>query len=78
MRNGKPPHRPVDLDGPSARFRTRQAQIGRLRVKLERTYQSWLTCRNPALREVLESKVAEYEDRIEHLERLNKAVLGNE
>jgi len=73
MRNGTPPPRPDDLDAPSARVRARRAQIDRLRVKLERTYRTWLTCRSPELKEILESKVAEYEERIEQLERINRA-----
>jgi len=73
MRNGLPPERPDFLDHSGGRIRARQAQIERLRVKLERTYRSWLTCRSPELKEMLESKVLEYEDRIEQLERLNRA-----
>jgi hypothetical protein len=67
------PERPDFLDEPSDRVRTRQAQIDRLALKLERTYRTWLTCRSTELREVLEAKVHEYEDRIAHLERLNRA-----
>jgi hypothetical protein len=67
------PERPDFLDEPSDRVRTRQAQIERLRLKLERTYRTWLTCRSMELREALEAKVLEYEDRIAHLERLNRA-----
>jgi hypothetical protein len=67
------PERPDFLDEPSDRIRTRQAQIERLTLKLERTYRTWLTCRSPELREALEAKVLEYEDRIGHLERLNRA-----
>jgi hypothetical protein len=67
------PERPDFLDEPSDRIRTRQAQIERLTLKLERTYRTWLTCRSPELREALEAKVLEYEDRIAHLERLNRA-----
>lgn len=77
MRNGSPPERPDFLDNPGGRVRTRQAQIDRLRVKLERTYRSWLTCRSPELKEMLEAKVLEYEDRIEQLERLNRAARGD-
>jgi len=66
------PERPDFLDEPSDRVRTRQAQIERFKLKLERTYRSWLTCRSMELKEALEAKVAEYEDRIAHLERLNK------
>jgi hypothetical protein len=68
------PERPDFLDEPSDRVRTRQAQIDRLKLKLERTYRTWLTCRSMELREALEAKVVEYEDRIAHLERLNRAV----
>ena len=64
------PDKPEFLDGPSDRFRAREAQLARLRLKSERTYRSWLTCRSPELKEVLEAKVIEYEDRIAHLERL--------
>jgi len=67
------PERPDFLDEPSDRVRTRQAQIERLTLKLERTYRTWLTCRSMELREALEAKVLEYEDRIAHLERLNRA-----
>jgi hypothetical protein len=77
MRNGHPPERPDFFDDPSARVRTREAQIARLKVKLERTYRSWLTCRSPELKEMLESKVIEYEDRIEQLDRLNRAARGD-
>jgi hypothetical protein len=73
MRNGVPPERPDFFDQPGGRVRARQAQIDRLKVKLERTYRSWLTCRSLELKEILESKVLEYEDRIEQLERLNRA-----
>lgn len=76
MRNGGPPERPDLLDHPGARVRTRQAQIDRLKVKLERSYRSWLTCRSPELKEMLEAKVLEYEDRIDQLERLNRAARG--
>jgi hypothetical protein len=74
MRNGTPPERPDFLDHPSDRVRARQAQIERYRVKLERTYHSWITCRSAELREMLEAKMGEYEERIEQLERLNKAI----
>jgi len=67
------PERPDFLDEPSDRVRARQAQIDRLTIKLERTYRQWLTCRSLELKEALEAKVLEYEDRIAHLERLNKA-----
>ena len=67
------PDKPEFLDGPSDRFRARQAQLERLRLKSERTYRSWLTCRSPELKEVLEAKVIEYEERIDHLERLLRA-----
>lgn len=67
------PERPDFLDLPSDRVRARQAQIERLALKLERTYRSWLTCRSAELKEALEAKVLEYEDRIAHLERLNRA-----
>ena len=77
MRNGHPPERPDCLDDPSARVRTREAQIERLKVKLERTYRSWLTCRSPELKEMLESKVIEYEERIDQLDRLNRAARGD-
>jgi hypothetical protein len=73
MRNGIPPERPELFDQPGVRVRARQAQIDRLKVKLERTYRSWLTCRSLELKEMLEAKVLEYEDRIEQLERLNRA-----
>ena len=73
MRNGHPSERPDFLDEPGGRVRTREAQIDRLKVKLERTYRSWLTCRSPELKEMLESKVIEYEERIEQLDRLNRA-----
>ena len=73
MRNGVPPERPAFLDHPGDRVRARQAQIERLQVKLERTYRNWLTCRSPELKEMLEAKVLEYEDRIEQLDRLNRA-----
>jgi hypothetical protein len=78
MRNGQPPERPVFLSHPSERVRARQAQIERYQVKLERTYRSWLHCRSPELKEVLEAKVADYEERIEHLERLNRALTGTD
>ena len=52
MPNGLPPERPDFLDQPGGRVRARQAQIDRLKVKLERTYRSWLTCRSPELRAV--------------------------
>ena len=55
MRNGTPPERPDFLDHPSDRVRARQAQIERYRVKLERTYHSWITCRSAELREMLEA-----------------------
>ena len=61
MPNGLPPERPDFLDQPGGRVRARQAQIERLKVKLERTYRSWLTCRSPELKEILEAKVLEYE-----------------
>ena len=54
----------------------RQAQIDRFKVKLERTYHSWLTCRSLELKEMLEAKMGEYEERIEQLERLNRATTG--
>jgi len=73
MRNGTPPERPDFLDHPGHRVRARQAQIDRFKVKLERTYRSWLTCRSLELREMLAAKMGEYEDRIEQLERLNRA-----
>ena len=73
MRNGTPPERPDALDHPSDRVRARQAQIDRFRVKLERTYRNWLTCRSHELKEILEAKMIDYEDRIEQLERLIKA-----
>ena len=76
MRNGHPPERPDFSDEPGGRVRTREAQIDRLKVKLERTYRSWLTCRSPELKEMLESKVIEYEERIEQLDRLNRAARG--
>jgi hypothetical protein len=76
MRNGTPPERPDFLDTPGGRVRAREAQIERLKVKLERTYRSWLTCRSPELKEMLESKVIEYEERIEQLDRLNRAARG--
>ena len=78
MRNGTPPERPDFLDHPSDRVRTRQAQIDRFKVKLERTYHSWITCRSLELKEMLEAKIDEYEERIEQLERLNKASSGAE
>ncbi len=52
-------------------------RIERLKVKLERTYRSWLTCRSPELKEMLESKVIEYEERIDQLDRLNRAARGD-
>jgi hypothetical protein len=67
------PERPDFLDEPSDRVRARQAQIDRLALKLERTYRQWLSCRSMELKEALEAKVLEYEDKIAHLERLNKA-----
>jgi hypothetical protein len=76
MRNGHPPERPDFLDDPGGRVRTREAQIDRLKVKLERTYRTWLTCRSPELKEMLESKVIEYEERIDQLDRLNRAARG--
>ncbi len=76
MRNGTPPERPDFLDHPSDRVRARQAQIDRFKVKLERTYHSWLTCRSLELKEMLEAKIGEYEERIEQLERLNRASTG--
>ena len=76
MRNGTPPERPDFLDHPSDRVRARQAQIDRFKVKLERTYHSWLTCRSLELKEMLEAKIGEYEERIEQLERLNRATTG--
>jgi hypothetical protein len=76
MRNGTPPERPDFLDHPSDRVRARQAQIDRFKVKLERTYHSWLTSRSLELKEMLEAKMGEYEERIEQLERLNRATTG--
>ncbi len=76
MRNGTPPERPDFLDHPSDRVRARQAQIDRFKVKLERTYHSWLTCRSLELKEMLEAKMGEYEERIEQLERLNRVSAG--
>jgi hypothetical protein len=78
MRNGTPPKRPDFLNHPSDRVRARQAQIDRLKVKLERTYHSWLTSRSLELKEMLEAKIAEHEDRIEQLDRLNRASSGAE
>lgn len=78
MRNGTPPERPDFLTHPSERVRTRQAQVDRYKVKLERTYHSWLNCRSPELKEMLEAKMTDYEDRIEQLERLNKALTGTD
>ena len=78
MRNRTPPERPDFLDHPSDRVRARQAQIDRFKVKLERTYHSWLTSRSLELKEMLEAKIDEYEERIEQLERLNKASSGAE
>lgn len=75
MTKGRP-EKPDFLDQPSDRVRARHAQIERLQLKLERTYRTWLTCRSPELKEALEAKVLEYEDRIAHLERLNRAVTG--
>ena len=77
MRNGHPPERPDFLDDSGGRVRTREAQIDRLKVKLERTYRTWLTCRSPELKEMLESKVIEYEERIDQLDRLNRAARGD-
>ena len=77
MRNGHPPEGPDFLDDPGGRVRTREAQIDRLKVKLERTYRTWLTCRSPELKEMLESKVIEYEERIDQLDRLNRAARGD-
>lgn len=76
MRNGTPPERPDFLNHPSDRVRARQAQIDRFKVKLERTYHSWLMCRSLELKEMLEAKIGEYEERIEQLERLNRATTG--
>jgi hypothetical protein len=67
------PERPDFLDEPSDRVRARQAQIDRLALKLERMYRHWLSCRSMEMKEALEAKVVEYEDRIAHLERLNRA-----
>jgi hypothetical protein len=78
MRNGTPPDRPDFLDHPSDRVRARRAQIERYKVKLERTYHSWLNCRSLELKEMLEAKMGEYEERIEQLERLNRALTGGE
>lgn len=78
MRNGTPPERPDFLDHPSDRVRARQAQIDRFKVKLERTYHSWLTSRSLELKEMLEAKMGEYEERIEQLERLNRATTGTD
>ncbi len=78
MRNGTPPDRPDFLDHPSDRVRARRAQIERYKVKLERTYHSWLNCRSLELKEMLEAKMSEYEERIEQLERLNRALTGGE
>jgi hypothetical protein len=78
MRNGTPPERPDFLSHPSDRVRARQAQIDRLKVKLERTYHSWLTSRSLELKEMLEAKIGEYEERIEQLERLNRATTGSD
>ena len=78
MRNGTPPERPDFLDHPSDRVRARQAQIDRFKVKLERTYHSWLTSRSLELKEMLEAKMGEYEERIEQLERLNRATTGRD
>jgi hypothetical protein len=64
------PERPDFLAQPSDRTKSRQAQVERLKLKLERTYRMWLTCRSPELKEVFESIIAEAEDRIAHLERL--------
>lgn len=68
------PERPDLLDHPGNRLRAREAQAARLKLKLERTYRSWLICRSPELKEALEAKVVEYEDRIAHLERMIRAV----
>ena len=73
MRNGTPPERPEFLDRPGDRVRARQAQIDRYKVKLERTYHSWLTSRSLELKEMFEAKMSEYEERIEQLERLIRA-----
>jgi hypothetical protein len=70
----RPPDRPDFLDEPSDRVLARRAQIERLSLKLERTYQMWLSCRNPELKEVFESKIAEFQERIAYLERLNRAL----
>jgi hypothetical protein len=78
MRNGTPPERPEFLDHPSDRVRARQAQIERFKVKLERTYHSWLTSRSLELKEMFEAKMGEYEERIEQLERLNRATTGGD
>jgi hypothetical protein len=78
MRNGTPPERPDFLNHPSDRVRARQAQIDRFKVKLERTYHSWLTSRSLELKEMLEAKIGEYEERIEQLERLNRATTGTD
>jgi len=78
MRNGTPPERPDFLDQPSGRVRARQAQIDRFKVKLEHTYHSWLTSRSLELKEMLEAKMGEYEERIEQLERLNRATTGTD
>jgi hypothetical protein len=78
MRNGTPPERPDFLDHPSDRVRARQAQIERFKVKLERTYHSLLTSRSLELKEMLEAKIDEYEERIEQLERLNRATTGTD
>ena len=78
MRNGTPPERPDFLDHPSDRVRARQAQIDRFKVKLERTYHSWLTCRSLELKEMLEAKMGEYEERIDQLERLIRATTGSD
>ena len=75
-RDASRPERPDFLDHPSDRVRARQAQIDRFKVKLERTYHSWLTCRSLELKEMLEAKMGEYEERIEQLERLNRASTG--
>jgi hypothetical protein len=64
------PEKPDFLDHPGDRVRVREAQTVRLKLKLERTYRSWLMCRSPELKEALEAKVVEYEDRIAHLERM--------
>jgi hypothetical protein len=65
---------PPDFQEPARdRIRSRSAQVARLHLKLERTYHHWLTCRSPELKEALAARVAEFEDRIAHLERVNRA-----